>query len=114
MMKYTQQDAEPQNKNSVEISPIMHKLGRHYFLICTFLQEVEADKQNAAKLNALVQVTSPTEDWPIGRRSPPHSQGTSSGVCSEQKGPQQNNGSSGDSAKCYTLEEVRNKQRSVA
>ncbi|XP_069677943.1 uncharacterized protein [Periplaneta americana] len=34
--------------------------------------EVEADKQNAAKLNALVQISSPIqEDWPVGGRSSP-------------------------------------------
>ncbi|PNF33565.1 hypothetical protein B7P43_G16996 [Cryptotermes secundus] len=64
--------------------------------------EVEADKQNAAKLNALVQVTSPTVDWPIGGRSPPHSHGTSRAVHSEQRGPQQNTGSKSGSAECCT------------
>jgi hypothetical protein len=74
------------------------------------LQEVEADKQNAAKLNALVQITSPAEDWPIGGRSPPHSHGTSRGVRSEQKGQQQDTSSSGGSTKCYALGEVKKKQ----
>lgn len=69
--------------------------------------EVEADKQNAAKLNALVQVTSPTEDWPIGGRSPPDSHGTSKSVRSERKGLQQNSGSKSDSAECCTFGEQR-------
>ena len=33
------------------------------------MQEVEADKRNAAKLNALVQMV-PSSDWPI-RKEPP-------------------------------------------
>lgn len=71
---------------------------------------MEADKQNAAKLNALVQVMSPTEDWPTGGRSPLHSHGTSRGVHSEHRGPQQNNGSKSGSAECCTSGEVRKKQ----
>jgi hypothetical protein len=71
------------------------------------LQEVEADKQNAAKLNALVQITSPTEDWPIGRRSPPDNHGTSRFRYSEQNRSQQSGSSAGSSAKCDTFGEVR-------
>jgi hypothetical protein len=70
------------------------------------LQEVEADKQNAAKLNALVQITSPTEDWPIGRRSSPDSHETSRFRYSEQNRAQQSS-STGGSAKCDTFGEVR-------
>ncbi|PSN33122.1 hypothetical protein C0J52_15539 [Blattella germanica] len=47
--------------------------------------EVEADKQNAAKLNALVQINSPSEDWPIGGRPSP------------SQPPQQHRGGAGDS-----------------
>lgn len=71
---------------------------------------MEADKQNAAKLNALVQVTSPTEDWPIGGRSQPHSHGTSRGVHSEHRGPQQSNSSKSGSVECCTSGEVSKKQ----
>jgi hypothetical protein len=78
--------------------------------ITFLLQEVEADKQNAAKLNALVQITSPTEDWPIGGRSPPHSHGIIRGRRSEQDRSQQKNSNSNSSAKCYTFGEVRKKQ----
>lgn len=69
---------------------------------------MEADKQNAAKLNALVQITSPAEDWPIGGR-PPHSDGISRGRRSEQDRSQQSN-SNRSTAKCHTFGEVRKKQ----
>jgi len=71
------------------------------------LQEVEADKQNAAKLNALVQITSPTEDWPIGRRSSPDSNGRSRFRYSEQNRSQQSNSGLDSSAKYDTFGEVR-------
>ncbi|KAJ9593698.1 hypothetical protein L9F63_014746 [Diploptera punctata] len=56
--------------------------------------EVEADKQNAAKLNALVKMT-PSEDWPVGGRSssPPRNQGSGRLKCSEVYKFQQNGGS---------------------
>jgi len=70
---------------------------------------VEADKQNAAKLNALVHLT-PAEDWPVGGRSPSHRHGISMGRCSEQKRSQQNiNSSNSNSAKCCAFGEVRKK-----
>jgi hypothetical protein len=82
---------------------------RFYSRILIFLlQEVEADKQNAAKLNALVQITSPAEDWPIGGR-PPHSDGISRGRRSEQDRSQQSNSNS-STANCHTFGEVRKKQ----
>jgi len=68
---------------------------------------VEADKQNAAKLNALVQITSPTEDWPIGRRSSPDNNGRSRFRYSEQNRSQQSNNGPDSSAKCDTFGEVR-------
>jgi hypothetical protein len=71
------------------------------------LQEVEADKQNAAKLNALVQITSPTEDWPVGRRSPPDNHGTSRFRYSEQNKSQQYSSSPDSPAKCPSFGEVR-------
>jgi len=71
------------------------------------LQEVEADKQNAAKLNALVQITSPTEDWPIGRRSSPDNNGRNRFRYSEQNRSQQSNSGPDSSAKCDTFGEVR-------
>ena len=72
-------------------------------------QEVEADKQNAAKLNALVQITSPSEDWPVGGRSSPtpRSQGTNRQKCSEPYKSQQNNNRSGSSGKTFIFPEVR-------
>jgi hypothetical protein len=71
------------------------------------LQEVEADKQNAAKLNALVQITSPTEDWPVGRTSSPDNHGTSRFRYSEQNRSQQSNSSPDSPAKCDNFREVR-------
>jgi len=68
---------------------------------------VEADKQNAAKLNALVQITSPTEDWPIGRRSSPDNNGRNRFRYSEQNRSQQSNSGPDSSAKCDTFGEVR-------
>lgn len=67
--------------------------------------EVEADKQNAAKLNALVQITSPTEDWPIGRRSSPDNNGRNRFRYSEQNRSQQSNSGPDSSAKCDTFGE---------
>lgn len=74
---------------------------------CQSLQEVEADKQNAAKLNALVQITSPTEDWPIGRRSSPDNDGRNRFRYSEQNRSQQSSSGPDSSAKCDTFGEVR-------
>ena len=71
------------------------------------MQEVEADKQNAAKLNALVQITSPTDNWPIGRRSSPDNHGTSRFSYSEKNRSQLSNSSPDSSAKCNTFGEVR-------
>lgn len=68
---------------------------------------MEADKQNAAKLNALVQITSPTEDWPIGRRSSPDNNGRNRFRYSEQNRSQQSNSGPDSSAKCDTFGEVR-------
>jgi hypothetical protein len=76
-------------------------------LTCISLQEVEADKQNAAKLNALVQITFPAEDWPTGRRSSPDKHGTSRVRYSEQNRLQQFSSSTDSSTKCNTFGEVR-------
>jgi hypothetical protein len=95
----------------IEVLSKMFSLLRNSKNKTFLLQEVEADKQNAAKLNALVQITGPTEDWNIGGGSPPHSHGIVRGGCPEQETVKQNNSSSNSSAKCYTFGEVRKKQQ---
>lgn len=85
-------------------------------LITVFvMQEVEEDKKNAAKLNALVQMV-PSTDWPERKEppefsNPPRVNNKSKPAKEHHEHPQQYHSVSGEGRKVHTFAQVYKKNR---